>query len=157
MSVLINSNTKVITQGFTGQQGTFHSTQALEYGTELVGGVTPGKGGTLHIGLPVFDTVGEAVAKISADLQRADPGKVPPLELARADLDLAELRIAAGRPDEARSFLLEAENRLTAFKTQGNKGPNLGALTLAVHAWLGRRDEVEREAADHIAQQAKDR
>ncbi len=61
MSILIDRNTKVICQGFTGKHGTFHSEQALAYGTKLVGGVTPGKGGTEHLGLPVFNTVGQAV------------------------------------------------------------------------------------------------
>jgi succinyl-CoA synthetase alpha subunit len=61
MSVLVDKNTKVICQGFTGSQGTLHSEQAIAYGTQLVGGVTPGKGGTEHLGLPVFDTVREAV------------------------------------------------------------------------------------------------
>ena len=66
MSILINRDTRVICQGFTGGQGTFHSEQALEYGTKLMGGVTPGKGGTLHLGLPVFNTVAEAVNATNA-------------------------------------------------------------------------------------------
>jgi succinyl-CoA synthetase alpha subunit len=66
MSILVNATTKVICQGFTGAQGTFHSEQALAYGTKMVGGVTPGKGGTSHLGLPVFDTVQEAVQKTGA-------------------------------------------------------------------------------------------
>jgi succinyl-CoA synthetase alpha subunit len=67
MSILINKNTKVICQGFTGKQGTFHSEQAIAYGTKLVGGVTPGRGGTRHLGLPVFDTCHDAVAATAAD------------------------------------------------------------------------------------------
>jgi succinyl-CoA synthetase alpha subunit len=67
MSILVNASTKVITQGMTGETGTFHTEQALAYGTKMVGGVTPGKGGTTHIGLPVFDTVADAVAATGAD------------------------------------------------------------------------------------------
>src|SRR5262245_6769753 len=67
MSVLVDRNTRVICQGFTGAQGTFHSEQAIAYGTRMVGGVTPGKGGTTHLGLPVFDTVNEAAEATGAD------------------------------------------------------------------------------------------
>ncbi|MDB5462362.1 MAG: succinate--CoA ligase subunit alpha [Phenylobacterium sp.] len=67
MSILINKNTRVICQGITGAQGTFHSEQAIAYGTKMVGGVTPGKGGITHIGLPVFNTVGEAVRETGAE------------------------------------------------------------------------------------------
>jgi succinyl-CoA synthetase alpha subunit len=67
MAVLVDKNTKVICQGFTGNQGTFHSEQAIAYGTQMVGGVSPGKGGSDHLGLPVFDTVGEAVERTGAN------------------------------------------------------------------------------------------
>src|SRR5258705_5553973 len=67
MSVLIDKNTKVICQGFTGKNGTFHSEAAIAYGTKMVGGTSPGKGGSVHLGLPVFDTVQEAKAKTGAD------------------------------------------------------------------------------------------
>src|SRR5450631_2578198 len=66
MSIMIDKNTRVICQGLTGFQGTFHTKQAIEYGTKMVGGVTPGKGGTTHESLPVFDTVAEAVKKTGA-------------------------------------------------------------------------------------------
>jgi succinyl-CoA synthetase alpha subunit len=90
MSVLVNKNTKVITQGFTGQQGTFHSEQAVDYGTKLVGGVTPGKGGSEHIGLPVFNTVHDAVQETGAD---ASMIFVPPPFAADAILEAADAGI----------------------------------------------------------------
>ncbi len=90
MSVLVDKNTKVICQGFTGQQGTFHSEQALEYGTKLVGGVTPGKGGSEHIGLPVYNTVQDAIDDTGAD---ASMIFVPPPFAADAILEAADAGI----------------------------------------------------------------
>lgn len=90
MSVLVHKNTKVICQGFTGQQGTFHSQQALDYGTKLVGGITPGKGGSEHLGLPVFNTVQDAVDATHAE---ASMIFVPPPFAADAILEAADAGI----------------------------------------------------------------
>ena len=90
MSVLVNKNSKVIVQGYTGKEGTFHATQMLEYGTNLVGGVTPGKGGTLHLEKPVFNTVEDAVKKAGADVSVIF---VPPAFAADAIMEAAEAGI----------------------------------------------------------------
>ena len=90
MSILVDQSTKVICQGFTGSQGTFHSEQAIAYGTKMVGGVTPGKGGTEHLGLPVFDSVHEAVAQTGAD---ASVIYVPPPFAADSILEAIDAQI----------------------------------------------------------------
>ncbi len=90
MAVLVDKNTKVICQGFTGAQGTFHSEQAIAYGTQMVGGVTPGKGGEQHLDLPVFDTVAEAIDKTDAN---ASVIYVPPPFAADAILEAIEAEI----------------------------------------------------------------
>ena len=90
MSILVNKDTKVICQGFTGKQGTFHSQGALEYGTKLVGGVTPGRGGESHLGLPVFNTVQDAVNSTGAT---ASMIYVPPFYAADAILEAADAGI----------------------------------------------------------------
>jgi succinyl-CoA synthetase alpha subunit len=90
MSVLVNKNSKVIVQGFTGSEGTFHAEQMIEYGTRVVGGVTPGKGGQKHLGLPVFNTVQEAVEKTGADVSVIF---VPPAFAADAIMEAADAGI----------------------------------------------------------------
>ena len=91
MAVLVDAETRVITQGFTGAQGSFHSEQAIAYGTKVMGGVTPGKGGTSHLGLPVFDTVADAVAATGAS---ASAIYVPPPFAADAILEAIDAGVA---------------------------------------------------------------
>ena len=91
MSVLVNKNSKVIVQGFTGTEGSFHASQMIEYGTQLVGGVTPGKGGTTHLDRPVFNTVADAVKNTGADVSIIF---VPPAFAADAIMEAADANIA---------------------------------------------------------------
>ncbi len=90
MSVLVNKDSKIIVQGFTGSEGTFHATQMIDYGTKVVGGVTPGKGGQSHLGKPVFNTVKDAVDKTAADVSIIF---VPPAFAADAIMEAAEAGI----------------------------------------------------------------
>ncbi|MFA6756586.1 MAG: succinate--CoA ligase subunit alpha [Sulfurospirillaceae bacterium] len=90
MSILVNKDTKVIVQGFTGKEGTFHSSQCIEYGTKIVGGVTPGKGGQTHLNLPVFDSVTDAVKSTNATVSMIF---VPPAFVADAVMEAAEAGI----------------------------------------------------------------
>ena len=90
MAVLVDKNTKVICQGFTGQQGSFHSEQAIAYGTRMVGGVTPGKGGSKHLGLPVYDTVAQAREATDCD---ASVIYVPPPFAADAILEALDAEV----------------------------------------------------------------
>ncbi|MDQ3206058.1 MAG: succinate--CoA ligase subunit alpha [Pseudomonadota bacterium] len=130
MSVLINKNTKVIVQGFTGTQGTFHAEQMLEYGTKVVGGVTPGKGGSEHLGLPVFNTVRDAVDETGAD---ASVIYVPPAFAADAILEAADagirviVCITEGIPV---LDMLRVHNTLRGFEDVVLVGPNCpGVIT----------------------------
>ena len=124
MSVLVDKNTKVICQGFTGTQGTFHSEQAIEYGTKMVGGVTPGKGGAMHLGLPVFNTVEDAVAETGAD---ASVIYVPPPYAADAILEAADagirviVTITEGIPV---LDMLRVKNALASYPGTRLIGPN---------------------------------
>jgi len=94
MSVLVNKDSNIIVQGFTGKEGSFHAGQMIEYGTNVVGGVTPGKGGQVHLDKPVFNTVKEAVSKVGADTSIIF---VPPRFAGDAIMESAEAGIKDGR------------------------------------------------------------
>ena len=128
MSVLIDKNTKVICQGFTGSQGTLHSEQAIEYGTQMVGGVTPGKGGQTHLGLPVFNTVAEAVAETGATASviyvPAPFCKDSILEAADAGIELI-VCITEGVPALDMLFVKEYISRLDGVRLIGPNCPGV--------------------------------
>ncbi len=136
MSVIVNKNSKVIVQGFTGSEGTFHASQMIEYGTNVVGGVTPGKGGAQHLNLPVFDTVAEAVEKVQADVSVIF---VPPAFAADAIMEAADagikvvITITEGIPIndmvKAKSYLKEKDTILV--------GPNCPGVITADECKVG--------------------
>ncbi|MBP7436990.1 MAG: CoA-binding protein, partial [Bacteroidia bacterium] len=119
MSVLVNKNSKIIVQGFTGSEGTFHASQMIEYGTNVVGGVTPGKGGTSHLERPVFNTVADAVRQTGADVSIVF---VPPAFAADAIMEAAEsgiklvVAITEGIPTrdmiQVKEYLADKQTRL---------------------------------------------
>ena len=136
MSILVNKESKILVQGFTGTEGTFHATQMIEYGTDLVGGVTPGKGGTTHLGKPVFNTVADAVKATGANVSIIF---VPPAFAADAIMEAAEagiqlvVCITEGIPVQdmvrAKNFLLGKNTRLI--------GPNCPGVITADECKVG--------------------
>jgi succinyl-CoA synthetase alpha subunit len=136
MSVLVNKNSKIIVQGFTGTEGTFHATQMLEYGTQLVGGVTPGKGGSTHLDKPVFNTVAEAVKNTGADVSIIF---VPPAFAADAIMEAADAGISLvvciteGIPVQD---MVKVKNYLAGTSTR-LIGPNCPGVITAEEAKVG--------------------
>lgn len=136
MSVLVNKNSKIIVQGFTGTEGTFHATQMIEYGTNVVGGVTPGKGGSLHLEKPVFNTVSDAVKHTGADVSIIF---VPPAFAADAILEAADAGIALvvciteGIPVQD---MVKVKNRLAGSSTR-LIGPNCPGVITAEECKVG--------------------
>jgi len=99
MAILVDKNTKVICQGFTGKQGTFHSEQAIAYGTQIVGGITPGKGGTMHLERPVFDTARQAVTSL-APIAQGSSRQVHAKLVLCLDLFISKERLASFHDQE---------------------------------------------------------
>ena len=136
MSVLVNKDSRIIIQGFTGSEGTFHATQMIEYGTNVVGGVTPGKGGTTHLGLPVFNTVKDAVEQVQADVSVIF---VPPAFAADAIMEAADagikviITITEGIPTKdmvtVKDYLSDKDSRLV--------GPNCPGVITPGEAKVG--------------------
>jgi succinyl-CoA synthetase alpha subunit len=144
MSILVDSTSKVICQGFTGQQGTFHSEQAIAYGTRMVGGITPGKGGTEHLGLPVFDTVDQAVrdtgASVSMQYVPAAMAADAIMEAADAGIELV-VTITEGIPVldmmRVKDYLRERSTRLIGPNCPGVITPGeskVGIMPGAIHS-----------------------
>ncbi|MBS1738167.1 MAG: succinate--CoA ligase subunit alpha [Bacteroidetes bacterium] len=136
MSILVNAQSKILVQGFTGTEGTFHATQMIEYGTNVVGGVTPNKGGTTHLERPVFNTVDEAVKQTGADVSIIF---VPPAFAADAIMEAAEAKIGLivciteGIPVQdmvkVKNYLLDSDSRLI--------GPNCPGIITAEECKVG--------------------
>ncbi|MDD2963834.1 MAG: succinate--CoA ligase subunit alpha [Bacteroidales bacterium] len=136
MSVLVNKKSRILVQGFTGNEGTFHAQQMIDYGSPVVGGVTPGKGGTQHLGLPVFNTVADAVAKTKADVSVIF---VPPAMAADAIMEAAEagikviICITEGIPV---ADMVKAKEYLKGFDTR-LIGPNCPGVITPGEAKVG--------------------
>ncbi len=168
MSVLVTDKSNVIVQGFTGSEGTFHASQMIEYGTKVVGGVTPGKGGTMHLDLPVFNTVLEAVQKVNADVSVIF---VPPAFAADAIMEAADagikvaIAITEGIPTsdmiKVKDYLKNKNTRLVGPNCPGVISPGLakvGIMPGFIHAKgkigvVSRSGTLTYEAVDQLTKQ----